>query len=228
MQSFDRFFGLFDGELHSHTCQEIIRRFEADDRKVRGMVGDSKNGGGTVDPRVKSTTEILLWEQNEGWEDVNTMIVASLKRRLRDYLGVFGQAFPIGIYPEEPRITRYHVGEGFNAWHSDNIGRSPTRVITAIWYLNTVERGGETWYKWQDTAIKPVEGRLLLCPVGWPFIHRGNPPESGPKYILITQLHQQAPQAVHVQHSPADGPKRRVVTSPAEASMEEPVAELTQ
>ena len=203
MHEMSRLFGVFEKELAPDTCREIIRRFEADNRKVRGLVGDSRNGGGTVDPQVKATTEILLWEQRQGWEDVNAMIVASLKRRLRDYLETFGEAFPIGIYPEEPRITRYRVGEGFNAWHSDNIGRSPTRVITAIWYLNTVEHGGETWYQWQDTAIKPGEGRLLLCPVGWPFIHRGNPPESGPKYIMITQLHQQAPQAVPVAHTPA-------------------------
>jgi hypothetical protein len=207
MESLSRFFGVFDGELAPDVCEDIIRRFEADERHVVGMVGDSKDGGGAVDPRVKSTTEILLWTHHQGWEDVNTLITESLKRRLREYLSPYGEAFPIGIFPEEPRITRYRVGEGFNAWHSDNIGRSPTRVITAIWYLNTVERGGETWYKWQDVAVRPVVGRLLLCPVGWPFIHRGNPPESGPKYILITQLHQAAPKAVPGSHK-ATGPAR--------------------
>ena len=76
-------------------------------------------------------------------------------------------------------------------------------MLTAIWYLNTVDEGGETEYKWQSEAIQPVEGRLLLCPVGWPFIHRGKPPLSGPKYILITQLHQASPQAVQAEHEPA-------------------------
>ena len=159
--------------------------------------------GGQVDRTVKATTEILTWTHSKGWEDVNEMIVLSLRRRLRQYLAEWGQAFPIGIYPEEPRITRYREGEGFFAWHSDNVGRSPTRVITAIWYLNTVEVGGETEYKWQDVSIRPVEGRLLLCPVGWPFIHRGNAPLSGPKYILITQLHQQSPEPVHTEHQAA-------------------------
>ncbi len=201
MRGLDGFFGIYDGELDPSFCRDIIRRFEADDRKVRGMAGGG--AGGAVDRRVKATTEILLWTHSKGWEDVNKAIVRSLKSRLKDYLQQFRQAFPIGIYPEEPRITRYLKGEGFYAWHSDNIGRSPTRVITAIWYLNSVERGGETWYKWQDQAVRPVEGRLLLCPVGWPFIHRGNPPESGPKYILITQLHQESPKPVHVEHQAA-------------------------
>jgi hypothetical protein len=213
MQGPDQLFGIFDDELPAPTCRDIIRRFEADRRKVQGMVGDGKNGGGTVDPSIKATTEILLWTCRKGWEDVNELIVASLQRRLQQYLKPFAEAFPIGIYPEEPRITRYRVGEGFNVWHSDNIGRSPTRVITAIWYLNTVERGGETWYKWQDRAVEPVEGRLLLCPVGWPFIHRGNPPESGPKYILITQLHQAAPRPVQAPQQPA--PRSQAGTRPA-------------
>jgi hypothetical protein len=30
----------------------------------------------------------------------------------------------------------------------------------------------------------------MLAPVGWTFLHRGAPPVSGPKYIIITQLHQ--------------------------------------
>jgi len=203
MPGLERFFGVFDGELPSSVCSEIIARFEADGRKVEGMVGDSRGGGGAVDRRVKETTEILLWTNSDGWEDVNELIQRSLQRRLRTYLKPFGEAFPIGIYPEEPRITRYRIGEGFNAWHSDNIGRSPTRVITAIWYLNTVRRGGETWYKWQGQAVRPVEGRLMLCPVGWPFIHRGNAPRSEPKYILITQLHQASPRVVQAEHRPA-------------------------
>lgn len=213
MRADDRFFGIYNNELSGSICRDIIHRFEADERKVIGMAGDSRGGGGVVDTSVKATTEILLWTHRDGWEDVNEVVVGSLRRRLRQYLKPFAEAFPIGIYPEEPRITRYRVGEGFNAWHSDNIGRSPTRVITAIWYLNTVERGGETWYKWQDRLIRPVEGRLLLCPVGWPFIHRGNPPESGPKYILITQLHQAAPRPLQAAQRPAGHPQSTVTES---------------
>jgi len=204
-------FGIYDGELSAGFCHDVIDRFEADPRKVKGMVGGG--AAGRVDERVKATTEILLWTHRDGWEDVNRVILDSLRQRLRDYMGRWGRAFPIGVYPEEPRITRYREGEGFFAWHSDNIGRSPTRVITAIWYLNTVEKGGETDYRWQGVAVKPVEGRMLLCPVGWPFLHRGNPPEAGAKYILITQLHQASPKPQHTEHvaavSEAGMPARR-------------------
>lgn len=200
MKGMEQFFGIYDGELNSGFCQDVIRRFEEDDRKVEGMGGHGS--GGVVDRRAKATSEVLLWTHSEGWEDVNQAIVSSLRKCLKDYLSEWGQALQLGIYPEA-RVTPYNLGDGFLAWHADNVGRSPTRVITAIWYLNTVQEGGETWYKWQDVAVKSVQGRLLLCPVGWPFIHRGNPPLSAPKYILITQLHQRSPQAVHTEHGPA-------------------------
>lgn len=215
MQNSESLFGIFDEELPRAFCRDVIDRFEADPRKVVGMVGAGAEG--RVDTRIKATTEILLWTHGDGWEDVNRVILDSLRRRLSDYMKAWGRAFPIGVYPEEPRITRYREGEGFFAWHSDNIGRSPTRVLTAIWYLNTVAKGGETDYRWQGVAVKPVEGRLLLCPVGWPFIHRGNPPLSGPKYILITQLHQASPKAEHTEHVAAGqepGETERLTAAP--------------
>lgn len=59
------------------------------------MVGAGASGH--VDKRVKATTEILLWTHRDGWEDVNEVIMDSLKRRLRDYMKVWGIAFPTAI-----------------------------------------------------------------------------------------------------------------------------------
>lgn len=186
-------FGIYDGLLDPSFCEEVIARFERDERKVQGLHGYGDQGG-RHDPSVKSTTEILLWQHSRGWEDVMQTLNASLKEGLQRYMSCWGEAFPCALRQEEPRITRYLPGEGFT-WHSDNIGLSPTRVITAIWYLNDVAEGGETEYCWQGRSVAPVQGRLLLCPVGWWFRHRGVPPVSGPKYIAITQLHQVQPKA---------------------------------
>lgn len=95
----------------------------------------------------------------------------------------------VNITHEGFRMARYEPGQQFN-WHSDNIGSTISRVITAQWFLNTVEEGGATEFLWQGRAIEPRVGRLMLAPVGWTFYHRGAPPVSGNKYIIITQLHQ--------------------------------------
>jgi hypothetical protein len=179
------FFGIYDNALSAELCQDIVQRFENDPRKTRGKVGE-----GYYRPDFKGTMEIDLVEIRHGWEDVINTVNQSLMFYLRRYMKKWGDAFKsVEVHHEGFRLTRYNPGELFD-WHSDNIGGTYTRVMTAMWYLNTVDEGGETDYKWMGRAIKPLEGRLMICPVGWPYFHRGNPPVSGPKHVIITQLHQ--------------------------------------
>lgn len=179
------FFGIYDNALSSEFCQDVIQRFEGDQRKTRGKVGE-----GNYRPDFKATTEIDLVDISQGWEDVINTANQTLMYYLRQYMKKWAEAFKtVEVHHEGFRLTRYSPGDHFN-WHSDNIGDSYTRVMTAMWYLNTVDEGGETDYKWMGPPIKPVEGRLMICPVGWPYYHRGAPPVSGPKYTIITQLHQ--------------------------------------
>ncbi|MGH8035481.1 MAG: 2OG-Fe(II) oxygenase [Lysobacterales bacterium] len=180
------FFCLYDNALSSEFCRDVVQRFESDQRKLRGRVGE-----GAYRPDFKGTMEIDFADIRQGWEDVINTLDQSLKFYLRHYMKTWGEAFKtVQVHHEGFRMARYNPGERFD-WHSDNIGSSYTRVMTAMWYLNTVEEGGETDYKWMGRAIKPVEGLLMICPVGWPYFHRGAPPVSGPKYTIITQLHQQ-------------------------------------
>ena len=53
--------------------------------------------------------------------------------------------------------------------------------------LNDVETGGNTVFK--DFMIQPKKGSLLVFPPLWMFPHKGEPPISGPKYIMSTYLH---------------------------------------
>ena len=180
------FFAVYDGALSADFCQGVIDRFESDARKSRGMVGE-----GTYRPDFKGTTEIDFATVSQGWEDVINTVNRSLMHYLRQYMTQWGDAFKsVEIHHEGFRMARYTPGQQFD-WHSDNIAGSYTRVMTAMWYLNTVDEGGETEYRWMGQKIKPVVGRLMICPVGWPFYHRGVAPVTGPKYTIITQLHQQ-------------------------------------
>ena len=62
------------------------------------------------------------------------------------------------------------------------------RVITFLWYLNTVEEGGETELL-GSVNIKPERGKLLLFPASWTFPHRGKMPISHDKYIVTGWFH---------------------------------------
>jgi hypothetical protein len=187
----DRFFGVYENSLPAGFCSAVVQRFDADPDVTQGRVGNGTREG-AFDPKIKNTTEIDLNGSRPDWKSVNDVLLGSLNRYLRRYMTEWGRAFNCSLVPEPLKIARYPVGGHFE-WHSDNLGNGvTTRVITVLWYLNTVTEGGETEYPWQDMAVKPVEGRLLLCPVGWSYVHRGAPPVSNPKYIAITQLHQQA------------------------------------
>lgn len=182
------FFGIYDGALEREFCRATIARFEADPHKTIGKVGDGTRDG-SVRPEIKSTTEIMLTADRPDWADVLARATASLRAALPRYMAQWRAAFPVDIRAEDFRIARYLPGEHFH-YHSDNIGGSVTRVITAQWFLNDVAEGGATEFPWQNMAVQPRAGRLMLAPVGWTYLHRGAPPVSGPKYIIITQLHQ--------------------------------------
>ena len=51
-------------------------------------------------------------------------------------------------------------------------------------YLNDVEEGGETEFLHLDLKVKPTKGTLMWFPVHYPYVHRGNVPLSGDKYIM--------------------------------------------
>lgn len=184
-----QFFGIYDGALTPEFCRSTIARFEADPTKVVGRIGDGSKEGSSVRPEVKGTTEILFTPERADWADVLLHVKQCLQRFMPGYLKPWKPAFPVPLRSEDFRIARYHPGQHFD-YHSDNIGGSVTRVITAQWYLNDVEEGGATEFPWYGVGVQPREGRLMLAPVGWTFLHRGAPPLSGPKYIIITQLHQ--------------------------------------
>ena len=113
----------------------------------------------------------------------------------------FKQGSPC-FYPAQ-QIQHYPMNKGhFHKWHYDDTPwtdikyKHPVtneaihcrRIFVVMYYLNTVEKGGETEFKYTDLSIKPVEGRGVIFPAGFPFMHRGNTPESSDKLILTSWL----------------------------------------
>ena len=56
--------------------------------------------------------------------------------------------------------------------------------MVSMLYLNTVEKGGETEFLYQNMRVTPEQGTLVLFPTYWTHPHRGNPPLEGEKYIM--------------------------------------------
>lgn len=73
---------------------------------------------------------------------------------------------------EEPQIVRYLMGQEFS-WHHDEVPSTQLenggqRIATLLVYLNTVNRGGGTIFKYlkdfngKPLTVKPVKGSALL------------------------------------------------------------------
>ena len=86
------------------------------------------------------------------------------------------------------QIQKYLKGEGhFIGWHLDVREYDfPYRIREYVYtlYLNDVEEGGETEFLHLDLKVKPKKGTLMWFPVHYPYVHRGNVPLSGDKYIM--------------------------------------------
>ena len=86
-------------------------------------------------------------------------------------------------------IQKHTKNEGHAyAWHEDS-GNGAERYITAMFYLNDVEEGGETEFYHQELKIKPKQGNMIIFPPYYTHMHRGNVPLSNDKYTVSIFLH---------------------------------------
>ena len=89
---------------------------------------------------------------------------------------------------------RYTAGNGgYPYWHSEVYPQlqhndALHRVLLFMYYLNDVEEGGETEFYYQNRAVKPKAGRMVIAPAYFTHTHRGQIPKSNDKYILTSWL----------------------------------------
>ena len=65
----------------------------------------------------------------------------------------------------------------------DCVGDALQRVLAIQYYFNDVAQGGETEFQYQSVKVKPVQGRVVIFPTLWTYLHRGARVLNGPKYI---------------------------------------------
>jgi hypothetical protein len=175
--------------LDKRTCEDIIKRFEDDDRKIRG----STVSGVSSAIKVSTDLPIGLENFNSEWGDVNTKIAKLVDKEINNY---FKYMFENGLVTKErpgytlgscgvamPQIQKT-VKNGYYRWHHDE---QKDRLITYIIYLNDVEEGigGTTDFKC-GKSIQPRAGKLIFFPATWNYIHRGKKLEKGEKYIMTS------------------------------------------
>ena len=178
------FIYLNENALAKDICREMIRRFESDkESQYRGRIGqDFKENH-----NVKMSTDLAISAQ-EHWKDISQELFRSLSHSLRE----FSEAFPFfnGRFKDIGyNMQRTDEGEYYN-WHIDGGSHDfADRQLVALWYLNDVEGpGGATEFMYQDVAVQPKEGSLVLFPPFWTHEHRNSQLQKGVKYVATTWI----------------------------------------
>ncbi len=171
-----------ENALPASVCADMVRRFEAAvEEQYEGHIGQTIS----KDRSVKRSTDLVV-SGKDHWKDVDRRLFDSLARALAELRGIypfFGGSFKDMGYA----IQRTLPGEYYH-WHIDGGSHSFShRQLVAIWYLNDVQGpGGETEFRYQQVAIAPRTGKLILFPPFWTHEHRGVTLEKGVKYLATT------------------------------------------
>jgi hypothetical protein len=93
----DDFIEVYDGALTAAQCEQIVARFEASDKVVRGKTG---NG---VDTAKKDSYDLTI-SQHQEWHDVANLMMAAVQKGLRQYVDkyralVVGALAPMVAHP---------------------------------------------------------------------------------------------------------------------------------
>jgi hypothetical protein len=187
------FIGVYDGYIPHEACDQAIKLFEKYN-EFNKIFSRFTSEGSTQD--IKDDKQLFCSPDVLTDQEFNINKLKSLMINFDVALRHYYTETNVKKYTAED-ITTDHVkiqktipSEGYHLWHVEhNPGREmEKRVLVYSIYLNTVEEGGETEFLYQSQRVKPVKGRIIIWPAGFPYVHRGNPPLSGEKYIVTSWI----------------------------------------
>lgn len=180
-----------DNILPKNVCEQIIKRFKNDNKKEPSKIGPE----GRVDHDVRKSTTLNISE-HKSWSDIDKILFDAITKAFSEYreyikkytLPHISDNLFENIVDEGYTINEMKVGE-FYEWHVDDMVKSQQRrALSCVMYLNTLEedQGGCTEF-WCGKKVRPQQGKILLFPSSWSYIHRSAPVKnSGVKYTCVT------------------------------------------
>ena len=170
--------------LSAEQCKYMVQKFEAHkEDQYQGRIGQMA----MQDNSIKKSTDLVV-SGKAHFKDIDSALFNSLKSALLE----FREAYPYFKGPFKDMgyaIQRTNPGEHYH-WHIDGGSHDfSQRQLVAVWYLNDVPGpGGETEFLFQETKVKPQQGKLIFFPPFWTHEHRGVTLEKGVKYIATTWI----------------------------------------
>ena len=187
----NNFIGVYDNYILPEECNKAIKLFEAQNKFNKTMNRQSFEQTSVLKKQDQqffaNSDNIKVW-----YSDLKSLIV-NFDMALKHYNEHTGAAHAYDIndfHYTTLKIQKTLPTEGYHVWHIEhNKGfENEARALVFSIYLNDVKEGGETEFLHFSKRVKPKEGRIVIWPAGFPYLHRGNPPLSGEKYILTSWM----------------------------------------
>lgn len=175
------YFYINQTSISPELCKTIINMFNIDNNKYPGITyaGLNKNIKDTNDLVIPNSPDKPGFDK---WIKLHKFLEKELAKNTKEYIKILDElivknhekeattheykTFGNFVTTESFMVQRYTKQKGRYIYHNDfhsDYDAKKYRVITYLWYLNTVEEGGETEF-WGTHTIKPEAGKLLLFP----------------------------------------------------------------
>ena len=172
----DQFIGIYENAISHEWCDKVIDYFEKaekySNRVTVSFTRDKACG---------------LWYNKGLINEFKNSLVPVYEKYIDKYPWVPGRE---GLFITDYKIQKTLPTEGYHVWHIEH-GKghdNEARAFVFSIYLNDVKEGGETEFLHFSKRVQPKTGRIVIWPAAFPYLHRGNSPLSGKKYILTSWI----------------------------------------
>jgi len=184
------FIGVYDNYITEQECNKAIKLYE-EQNKFHNTV--NRIGGEQASILHKQDQQFFAAPYNLDiwWEELKPMMI-NFDLAWNHYLKNTGgdEAYGVPFHFTDLKIQKTLPTEGYHIWHIEH-GKgyqNESRAFVFSIYLNDVEEGGETEFLHFSKRVQPKKGRIVIWPAGFPYVHRGNPPLAGEKYMLTSWM----------------------------------------
>jgi len=187
----NNFIGVYDNYILPEECHKAIQLYE-DQNKFNNTINRIGFENASILKKqdqqyFANPSNIDVW-----WEELKSMMI-NFDLAFQHYVQNTGAKDAYGgdpFYFTGLKIQKTLPTEGYHVWHIEHgkgFDYEPRAFVFSI-YLNDVKEGGETEFLHFSKRVQPKIGRIVIWPAGFPYLHRGNPPLSGEKYILTSWM----------------------------------------
>ena len=186
----NNFIGVYDNYITKDDCNKAIKLYE-EQNKFNNTV--NRIGGEKASVLQKQDQQYFAFGNNIDiwWEELKPMML-NFDLAWNHYVKNVGadDAYGVPFHFTCLKIQKTLPTEGYHVWHIEHGHgfENESRAFVFSIYLNDVEEGGETEFLHFSKRVKPKTGRIVIWPAAFPYLHRGNPPLSGEKYILTSWM----------------------------------------